>query len=119
MQLRSEQLDSHLGRGLGPIYVIHGDEPLIALEAADAVRAAARARGFTDREVFEPGRSFDWSELAHSLASLSLFGGKKIVEVSADGSGGHGPSRGRGIVTGRPARVNAAPPILAVAALAG
>jgi DNA polymerase III subunit delta len=85
VQLRAEQLASHLGRSLGPIYVVHGDEPLIALETADAVRAAARARGFTDREVFEPGRSFDWSELAHSLASLSLFGGKKIVELRLPG----------------------------------
>jgi len=85
VQLRAEQLEPHLGRSLAPIYVVHGDEPLIALEAADAVRAAARARGFTDREVFEPGRSFDWSELAHSLASLSLFGGKKIVELRLPG----------------------------------
>jgi DNA polymerase-3 subunit delta len=81
MQLRAEQLEAQLARELAPIYVIHGDEPLIALEAADAVRAAARKRGFTDREVFEPGRGFDWSELTHSLASLSLFGGKKIVEL--------------------------------------
>jgi len=85
VQVRSEQLESHLGRNLSPIYVVHGDEPLIALEAADALRAAARARGFTDREVFEPGRSFDWSELSHSLASLSLFGGKKIVELRLPG----------------------------------
>ncbi len=81
MQLRSEQLEAHLGRNLSPVYVIHGDEPLLALEAGDAVRAAARKRGFTEREVFEPGRSFDWSELGHALGSLSLFGGKKIVEL--------------------------------------
>jgi len=81
MQLRAEQLEAALSRSLGGVYTIHGDEPLIALEAADAVRAAARKAGFTDREVFEPGRSFDWSELEHSLASLSLFGGKKIVEL--------------------------------------
>jgi DNA polymerase III subunit delta len=81
VQLRAEQLEAHLARELAPIYVVHGDEPLIALEAADAVRAAARKRGFGDREVFEPGRGFDWSELSHSLASLSLFGGKKIVEL--------------------------------------
>ena len=81
MQLRAEQLESALSRSLAGVYTIHGDEPLIALEAADAVRAAARKQGFTDREVFEPGRSFDWSELEHSLASLSLFGGKKIVEL--------------------------------------
>jgi DNA polymerase-3 subunit delta len=81
VQLRAEQLEAHLARGLSPVYAIHGDEPLLALEAADAVRAAARKRGFTDREVFEPGRHFDWSEFAHAFASLSLFGGKKIVEL--------------------------------------
>lgn len=81
MQLRSEQLEAHLAKQLCPVCAIHGDEPLLALEAADAVRAAARKRGFTDREVFEPSRYFDWSELQHALASLSLFGGKKIVEL--------------------------------------
>ena len=81
MPLRAEQLEAALSRSLAGIYTIHGDEPLIALEAADAVRAAARRQGFTEREVFEPGRSFDWSELEHALASLSLFGGKKMVEL--------------------------------------
>ena len=81
MQLRLEQLDAHLAKGLSAVYAIHGDEPLLALEAADAVRAAARKRGFSDREVFEPGRHFDWSEFQHALASLSLFGGRKIVEL--------------------------------------
>jgi DNA polymerase-3 subunit delta len=81
MQLRAEQLAAHLGKHLAPVYAIHGDEPLLVLEAADAVRAAARARGFAEREVYEPGRSFDWSELRHAGASLSLFGGKKIVEL--------------------------------------
>ena len=81
MQLRAEQLEGHLSRALGGVYAVHGDEPLLALEAADAVRAAARKRGFTEREVFEPGRGFDWSELEHALASQSLFGGQKIVEL--------------------------------------
>jgi DNA polymerase-3 subunit delta len=81
MQLRAEQLEAQLAKSLAPVYAVHGDEPLLALEAADAVRAAARKRGFTDREVFEPGRGFDWSELQHALASLSLFGGRKIVEL--------------------------------------
>lgn len=81
MQVRAEQLAAHLAKTLAPVYAIHGDEPLIALEAADAVRAAARSRGFGEREVFEPGRSFDWGELRQAGASLSLFGGKKIVEL--------------------------------------
>jgi len=81
MQLRAEQLEAHLRKGLAPLYVIHGDEPLLALEAADAVRAAARARGFAEREVFIAERGFDWSELAHAGASRSLFGGAKIIEL--------------------------------------
>jgi DNA polymerase-3 subunit delta len=81
MQLRAEQLEGHLAKALAPIYAVHGDEPLLALEAADAVRAAARKRGFVEREVFEPNRYFDWSEFRHSADSLSLFGGKKIIEL--------------------------------------
>ena len=73
---------AQLGKKLAPVYAIHGDEALLVLEAADAIRAAARKQGFDEREVYEPaGRSFDWSELAHAGASLSLFGGKKIVEL--------------------------------------
>jgi DNA polymerase-3 subunit delta len=85
MQLRSAELDGHLAKTLAPAYAIHGDEPLVALEAADAVRAAARRRGFAERVVFEPGRHFDWSELTHAAASLSLFGGKKLIELRLPG----------------------------------
>ncbi len=82
MQLRAEQLEAHLAAGkLAPVYAVHGDEPLLALEAADAVRAAARRQGFSERELFEPARGFDWSALRGSLASMSLFATKKIVEL--------------------------------------
>jgi DNA polymerase-3 subunit delta len=81
MQLRAEQLEGHLAKTLAPAYAIHGDEPLLALEAADALRAAARSRGFTERQVFEPGRGFDWSEFAHATQSLSLFAEKKVLEL--------------------------------------
>ena len=59
MMLRAEQLEAHLRKDLAPLYVIHGDEPLLALEAADAVRAAARQRGFAEREVYTAERGFD------------------------------------------------------------
>ena len=82
MRLRqAEQLAGHLAKNLAAAYAILGDEPLLVLEAADAVRTAARENGFGEREVYEPGRSFDWSELRHAGASLSLFGGRKIVEL--------------------------------------
>jgi DNA polymerase-3 subunit delta len=60
------------------------------------VRAAARRHGFADREVFEPGRSFDWSEFAHAAASLSLFGGKKLIELRLP-TGKPGPQGGAAI----------------------
>src|SRR6478609_1387163 len=79
--LRSADLPRELARSLLPAYVIHGDEPLLAMEAADAVRAAARKGGYTERQVIEPGRSFDWSEFSHAAAAMSLFAEKKIVEL--------------------------------------
>jgi DNA polymerase-3 subunit delta len=81
MQIRAEQLEAQLARTLASAYVVHGDEPLLALEAADAIRAAARRRGYEEREVLLAERGFDWSALAHAGASLSLFGGKRIVEL--------------------------------------
>src|SRR2546425_3429311 len=81
MQLRAEQLHGHLAKSLAPVCAVRGDEPLLALEAADAVRAAARRQGFSERVVFEPGRSFDWSEFTHAAASLSLFAARKLIEL--------------------------------------
>jgi DNA-binding transcriptional LysR family regulator len=41
MQLRPEQLAAHLAKPLGQLYVLHGDDPLLTVEAGDALRAAA------------------------------------------------------------------------------
>jgi DNA polymerase-3 subunit delta len=81
MQVRAAELEAQLAKTLAPVYAIHGDEPLIALEAADALRAAARKHGYAEREVFEPGRGFDWSEFTHAATSQSLFATKKILEL--------------------------------------
>ena len=81
MSLRAEQLEAHLSKSLAGVYVVHGDEPLLALEAADAIRAAARKKGCEEREVFTAERGFDWSELLQAGASQSLFGGRKIIEL--------------------------------------
>ena len=81
MQVRAEQLEAQLSKSLASVYVIHGDEPLLALEAADAIRAAARKQGCDEREVLSVERGFDWSELTQAGASQSLFGGRKIIEL--------------------------------------
>lgn len=81
MRLAAGDLGAHLARSLAPLYAIHGDEPLLVIEAADAVRAAARAKGFTQRAVFQPDRFFDWSEFLHAGAGGSLFGDRTLVEL--------------------------------------
>jgi len=79
MQLRAEELERHLSRGLDALYVVHGDEPLQSLEAADTIRAAARSKGYLEREVLSAERGFDWKQLLVSGASLSLFSSKKLI----------------------------------------
>ncbi|MBM3366920.1 MAG: DNA polymerase III subunit delta [Betaproteobacteria bacterium] len=81
MRLRAEQLDAQLQKTLAPAYLVHGDEPLLVLEGADAIRAAARKRGFAEREVMFAEKGFDWSALVHAGASQSLFGDRKLVEL--------------------------------------
>jgi DNA polymerase-3 subunit delta len=82
MQLKPEALAAHLQRGLKSLYVLHGDEPLLAQEASDAIRAAARAAGHSEREVHTvSGQHYDWSSLLGSASSMSLFADAKIVEI--------------------------------------
>ena len=81
MQLRLEALDGHLGKPLAQLYVITSDEHLLALEAADKIRAAARAKGYSEREVLSVERSFKWGELLAANQELSLFGDKKLIEL--------------------------------------
>ncbi|VTU40938.1 DNA polymerase III subunit delta [Variovorax sp. PBS-H4] len=82
MQLAAAQLEAHLQRGLKPLYVIHGDEPLLAQEAADAIRAAARQQGYTERSSYTvAGAHFDWSAVLAAGGSLSLFAERQMVEI--------------------------------------
>ena len=82
MQLAAAQLQAHLAKGLRPLYTIHGDEPLLAQEAADAIRATARTQGYTERSSYTvAGAHFDWSAVLAAGGSLSLFADKQIVEI--------------------------------------
>jgi DNA polymerase-3 subunit delta len=81
MQLRLDALEPHLAKGLARLYVVYGDEHLLAQEACDRIRAAARAAGFSDRSVFTVERGFDWSSLIGASQSMSLFGDRQLVEL--------------------------------------
>jgi DNA polymerase-3 subunit delta len=82
MQVAPSQLGGHLQRGLKSLYTLHGDEPLLQQEALDAIRAAARAQGFTERSAHTvAGAHFDWSEVLAAGGSMSLFSDRQMVEI--------------------------------------
>ena len=72
-ELKPDRLAAQLEAGpLAPAWLVAGPEPLLVQEAADAIRAAARAEGITEREVHDAdGRDYDWSELSASFPSPS------------------------------------------------
>jgi len=82
--LDAERLAEHLqraGQRLAPLYTISGDEPLLVIEASDALRAAARDAGYTDRTSLIMDARSDWSAVFAATQSISLFGDKRILEV--------------------------------------
>ncbi|HEX9706587.1 MAG TPA: DNA polymerase III subunit delta [Steroidobacteraceae bacterium] len=81
MRINTDQVSGTLDKGLLPLWLIVGDEALLTGEAADAVRARARAEGYSGRELFVTDRSFDWADLLASTRSLSLFSERRIIEI--------------------------------------
>jgi DNA polymerase-3 subunit delta len=82
MQLRPEQLAAHLAKGLRTLYTVWGDEALLAQEAGDAIRAAARASGCAERQVHTvAGAHFDWSSLLGASQAMSLFSERQLIEI--------------------------------------
>ena len=81
MRLHTEQLNTHLARELRPLYVVFGDEPLLALEATDRIRAQALQSGYSEREVLSVDTGFKWSQLSMSAQSQSLFASQKLLEL--------------------------------------
>ena len=85
MKTNSRNLAASLQKGLAPIYLLSGDEPLQMMECGDAVRRAAREQGFTERQVLQVETGFDWSELMGEAAAMSLFAERKLIELRMPG----------------------------------
>jgi DNA polymerase-3 subunit delta len=81
MRIQAEQVARTLERGLARAWLIAGDEALLTDEAADAVRARARAEGFAGRDLFVTDRGFDWPALGAASRTLSLFAERRILEI--------------------------------------
>lgn len=96
-KIGAQNIQQHLARGLQPVYLVAGDEPLQSMETVDAIRAAAREAGHSLREVFDVDRSFDWSSLLASGNSMSLFAEQRILELRIP-NGAPGKEGGKAIV---------------------
>lgn len=81
MNLRPDGLTAHLAKPLTPLYVLHGDAPLLVLEAADMIRAAARTQGYDERDTLVAGQGFRWETLTQAAGNLSLFGNRKLIDL--------------------------------------
>jgi DNA polymerase-3 subunit delta len=81
LKFNSDTLLTHLEQQLLPVYLVSGDEPLLTAESADAVRAKARASGFTERETHFMERGGDWNDVRASANNLSLFAERRLVEI--------------------------------------
>lgn len=98
MKLTPDSLAAHLTNTLLPAYLISGDEPLLAGEAADAVRERARGAGYSEREVHFIERAADWDDVRASGANMSLFGARRVVEIRMH-SGKPGVAGGAALVS--------------------
>ena len=81
MRIHPAQLSKHLQKQLLPFYTVFGEEPLLAIEAADLIRSKARQTGYVEREIFTIDNQFNRSELLLKKNSLSLFGEQRMLDL--------------------------------------
>ncbi len=81
MNIAADRLPDQLARGLAPLYVVVGDEPLAAQEACDAIRAAARAAGHSERNVYTVQGRYNWQTIFSGSDNLSLFAERRLTEI--------------------------------------
>ncbi len=84
-ELRPADLAAHLRAGPVPVYLVAGEEPLLIEEALGDLRTAARAAGYTEREVLHADGNFDWGLLRAAGDTLSLFGERRLIELRLPG----------------------------------
>ena len=81
MKIDALDLRNHLKNNLGSLYIVYGDELLLASEAADLIRSAAKYKGFADRVILVAENRFDWLKLKEQSQAVSLFSTNKVVDL--------------------------------------
>ena len=81
MQIKPQELVSHLKVDLAPVYLFHGAEPLLIEDSANLVRRVLKSKEYDERIIFTMETGFDWSRFFGEFDSLSLFAQKKLIEL--------------------------------------
>lgn len=81
MKTNPGQLPQLLRKGLAPVYLVSGDEPLLVQECCDQIRTAARKAGFHDRLTFHADQQLDWNTVAEEFNAMSLFSEQRRIEI--------------------------------------
>lgn len=81
MRVYPDKLSEQLARKLSPIYIVAGEEPLLHMEACDAIRHRAREAGVEEREILQVEQGFGWHQLMESANNLSLFATSRLIEL--------------------------------------
>jgi len=82
MQLNYAGLNSHLKQKLAPIYLVHGDEPLLVQEACLSIRNKAGELNFTEQMRFTADGQLDWETIRSQLNNYSLFEECQLIQIT-------------------------------------
>lgn len=81
MKISPAQIEKALGRGLAPVYLVAGEEPLQYKEVVDTIVKTAESQGYTERQIIYVETGFDWNSVLMEAASMSLFADKRILDI--------------------------------------
>ncbi|MGL6261028.1 DNA polymerase III subunit delta [Vibrio sp. WXL103] len=87
MRLFADRLHEHLEKGLSPVYLVFGNEPLLLHESRLAIAQHAEQRGFNERHRFTLDNQTDWNAIYDCFQAMSLFSSLQIVELEVGESG--------------------------------
>jgi len=81
MRVQADQLASQIKQQPSPVYLVHGDEPMMVEETADLIRQQVRAQGANERQVWHVDGRFDWAQIQWQEHALSLFASQRLIEI--------------------------------------
>ncbi|WP_323752448.1 DNA polymerase III subunit delta [Marinobacter sp.] len=81
MKIQAGQLPQTLKKGLAPVYLVSGDEPLLVEECCDQIRKSAKNAGYRDRLTYHADQQLDWGSVANECNAMSLFAEKRRIEI--------------------------------------